>query len=369
VDWQAEGLLDDLPDDRAREARAKLLDELHEQGVSTEELAQAVEEQRLALVPVDRLLGGEAHYTAREVAEKSGLPLESLLATRRALGLAVPSADDRIFNEDDLAAARIGVSVREAGFDEDHVLETNRVLGRGMARFAEALRSISAELLLQPGTDERELAHRFAGLAEAQLPLTREWLQHVFVMHFRQMLRTEAVTLQERTTGRADARRQAIAFADIVGFTELGESVGVEELSDVAARLSRLAGDVVEPPVRLVKTIGDAVMLVAPKPGDMVATTLELIERAHDDEDFPALRAGVAYGPAVNQWGDWFGSTVNLASRLTARARPESVLATEAVREEAGDDGFEWSAAGPKRLKGFSDPVKTFRVRRPQPPE
>jgi adenylate cyclase len=227
---------------------------------------------------------------------------------------------------------------------------------------------VSAELLLEPGMDERELAERFAGLGETMLPLTRDWVQHVFTMHFRQMLRNEAVTQQERSTGRPDARMQAIGFADIVGFTALGETVGVEELSDVAARLARLAGDTVDAPVRLVKTIGDAVMIVAPKPGQLVDAALDLVEAAQRDEDFPPLRAGVAYGPAVNQYGDWFGSTVNLASRLTTRARPEAVLVTEEVREAVGErDGLKWSSAGPKRLKGFSEPVKTFRVRRPEP--
>ncbi len=239
------------------------------------------------------------------------------------------------------------------------------MLGRGMARFSEALRTLSADLIMQPGSDEHELAHRFATVAQEQLPLTRDWLQHVFTMHFRQMLRNEAVTLQERTTGRGDARTQAIAFADLVGFTELGESASSEELGDVASRLQRLAGDVVQSPVRLVKTIGDAVMLVSPEPKDMLETALELVERAEATEEIPALRAGIAYGPAVNQWGDWFGSTVNLASRLTARARPDSVLTTEEVREAVGEDGYKWSSAGPKKLKGFSTPVKTFRVRRP----
>ena len=87
--------------------------------------------------------------------------------------------------------------------------------------------------------------------------------------------------------------------------------------------------------MRLVKVIGDAVMLVSPEPGPMVAATLELVERAEAQEALPQLRAGVAYGPAVNRWGDWFGSTVNLASRLTARARPGSVLTTEEVRDAA----------------------------------
>src|SRR5215208_5383625 len=75
VDWEAEGLLDDLPDDRAREARRKLLDELREDGVSLEELRRAVAEQRLALLPVERLLGSGQRYSHREIAEESGLEL------------------------------------------------------------------------------------------------------------------------------------------------------------------------------------------------------------------------------------------------------------------------------------------------------
>jgi adenylate cyclase len=71
----------------------------------------------------------------------------------------------------------------------------------------------------------------------------------------------------------------------------------------------------------------------------------------------------VACGAAVNRWGDWFGTPVNLASRLTTRARPGSVLVTEQVREHAAV-GFDYSDAGPKRLKGFSSPVHAYRVRR-----
>jgi adenylate cyclase len=82
------------------------------------------------------------------------------------------------------------------------------------------------------------------------------------------------------------------------------------------------------------------------------------------DDSFPPLRAGIAFGPAVNRWGDWYGAPVNLASRLTARARPASVLATSEVRERVGEGGWTWSSAGPKKIRGLSAPVKTFRVRR-----
>jgi len=294
------------------------------------------------------------------------MDLELFEASRRALGLAVPDPDERVFGDEDLEAARIGVTTRKAGFDVDQVLEANRVLGRGMARYADALRTLATELVLEPGADEREVGRRFAAVAEEMLPLAGQWLQHVFRLHFRQMLQHEAVTQEERMSGRGDARPQAVAFADLVGFTELGETVPVEELSGIAARLSQLAGEVVEPPVRLVKVIGDAVMLVGAQPREVVASALTLVERAEGDDGLPSLRAGVAYGPAVNRAGDWFGSTVNLASRHTARARPGSVLATEDVHDAAAE-AFAWSFAGEKRLRGIASPVKAYRPRRPEP--
>jgi adenylate cyclase len=75
------------------------------------------------------------------------------------------------------------------------------------------------------------------------------------------------------------------------------------------------------------------------------------------------LHAGVAHGPALQRYGDYYGPVVNLAARLVARARPTSVLATAAVRELAGDEGFAWSEAGRKRIKGVKEPVAVWRCR------
>jgi len=178
------------------------------------------------------------------------------------------------------------------------------------------------------------------------------------------VLRSDALTQEQRRAGKLDDAQDAvIAFADLVGFTELGENVPVEELGSVAGRLSRLAGEACEPPVRLVKLIGDAVMLVAPEPEAMLDCALRLVAAAEEDAAFPPLRAGIASGQAVHRWGDWFGTPVNLASRLTTRARPSSVLVTQEIRDAAGD-GFAFSDAGRKKLKGFSAPVQAFRARR-----
>ena len=364
MDWAAEGLLDNCADERAREARRALLDKLHADGVPLEELRRAVAEDRLALLPVERLLISGARYSAREIAEQSGLDLDFFQAQRRALGLAVPDPDERVYGESDLESARMGNQYREAGLPDEEAMEAQRVLGRGMARYVEAITTLVGQSVLEEGTDENELASRLEAISRTLLPLSGPWLEHVFALHLREALRQEVVTAEQMATGRMDAGRDcAVAFADLVGFTELGETIPVEELGSVAGRLSRLAEEVVEPPVKIVKEIGDAVMLVAPEPLSMVESTLRLVEGGAGQDGLPAIRAGVAFGPAVNRWGDWYGSTVNVASRLTGRARPSSVLATEAVRDATGG-GFEWSFAGEKKLKGLSAPVKTYRARR-----
>ena len=155
-----------------------------------------------------------------------------------------------------------------------------------------------------------------------------------------------------------------MCFADLVGFTRLGEEVPPDELSRLAVRLEALASDAAEPPVRLVKTIGDAAMLTSPEAGPLLEAALDLVDAAEaEGGDFPQLRAGAALGPALLRAGDWFGRPVNLASRITAIARPGSVLAEREMRE-AVPDAYGWSYAGERRLKGIREPVRLFRARK-----
>ena len=125
-------------------------------------------------------------------------------------------------------------------------------------------------------------------------------------------------------------RQVWVAFADMVGFTRLGERIDPHDLGGLVTRLTDLALETVAAPVRLVKTIGDAAMLVSPVPGPLVEAALTLVERADEQGDgFPPLRAGLAGGVALSRGGDWYGRPVNLASRVTAVARAGSVLATD----------------------------------------
>ena len=110
--------------------------------------------------------------------------------------------------------------------------------------------------------------------------------------------------------------------------------------------------DLLRPPVRLVKMIGDAAMLVSPEEGPLLDLALDLVDAAEADDEFPQLRAGLASGQAVGRWGDWYGRPVNMASRVCSRARPGSVLVTEPVADACEGDGYRLSAAGQKTAEG-----------------
>jgi adenylate cyclase len=188
----------------------------------------------------------------------------------------------------------------------------------------------------------------------------------MYRLHNRENLRQQMIDAEELAAGRrSDVHEVSVGFCDLVGFTRLGEGVPATDLGAIATRLAALAAEVAEPPVRLVKTIGDAVMFVAPEPAPLLDTALGLMEAAErEGEHFPALHAGAAHGPALRRWGDYYGGPVNLAARLTERARPASLITDSAVRERAGDAGFLWSEAGAKRLKGMTEPAAVWRCRR-----
>lgn len=372
ADFAAEGLLDGLADERARDARLRLLESLHADGATLEELSAAVAEGRLALLPVERVLAAEAEprYTGREVAELVGQDLQTLAAFRVALGFPVRDPDARAFTEEDLEAARRGARFAEAGLPEEGRLEIARAMGRAGAEIAEAIRRLATESLVQPGDTELDLGLRLADFARHLAPDAGPALVAALNEHLREQVRQEVVGQADLASGRIHGVREAsVAFADLVGFTSLGEQIPAEQLGGIAVRLESLARDVTQDTVRLVKTIGDAVMLAAPEPAPLVASALELIEAAGTEgEDFPRLRAGIASGEVVARAGDYYGRPVNLASRLTALARPASVLVTGAVREALGDDaGMRFSFAGERSFKGVRGSIPVFRVRRAAP--
>jgi adenylate cyclase len=360
MDFAAAGLLDGLTGDE-RKARARLLRRLVDDGATLDQLKAAVAENRLALLPVDRVLGGS--HTAREIEARTGVPAQFMVRWRRLLGLPEPGLDDRVFGDEDIEAANSTRLFLDAGFGEEAIAEITRVLGEGMGRLAATTAAAFVETFLQPGDSEVDVALRFAALAQRLTPAVKPILAGAFNQHLHDSVRRGVISRAELERGQlADEIELTVCFADLVGFTRLGGQVEVSELGSVAGGLARLAADAIVTPVRLIKTIGDAAMFVSPEPAPQVEVALSLVE-AVQAADLPALRAGIAYGPAMLRAGDFYGHTVNVASRVTGIARPGSVLCTEELRNAAPDQ-FDWSFAGRHRLKGVPEPVPLYRARR-----
>lgn len=368
ADRNIDALLEGL-DGAAPAERAELVHWLLEQGITADEIRAT---NPPLLLATRHLVGDDGTYVStREISETFGVDLTLLQRVQRAIGLArVDDPDAVVHMRADGEAAAYAQRFVELGLDPDQVVLVVRVLAEGLSRAAEVMRFTALSAIMRPGVTELEIAKASKALVSQIVPILGPMIQDMLFMQLRNMMETEAVNAGERAAGKPlpGARQIAVAFADLVGFTRLGEAVSPEELGQLANRLADLARDMTAPPVRFIKTIGDAVMFVCPDPEPLLDVVLKLVDAVDTDNDFPRLRAGVACGMAVSRAGDWFGSPVNVASRVTGVARPGTVLAAdsvwEALSETPESGGFQASFAGARRLKGISDEVKLFRIRR-----
>jgi len=336
--------------------REELIRWLLEEGFTREEIERSVTPIYL---PAARAVGDDGtRLTADEAVTRSGLSIDQLKAFARAAGIPAlddPAAPSQIAADVDVVAR--AKEFLELGLSEEQVLAVTRVMSHGLSQTAEVMRQAVLDAVLRPGTTELQLAQSYGAVVELLAPKIGPLVHDLLLVQLRHSLETEAINASERAAGRLPgARDVGVAFADIVGFTQLGETLEPAQLEEVAQQLADRARTVAQAPVRFIKTIGDAVMLVSPNVDALVESMLAL-----SDEQ---LRIGIAYGPAVSRAGDWFGASVNLASRVTAVARPGSVLVAEAARGQLAERGvFRWSFAGPHRMKNVRDEVNLFRAR------
>ncbi|MBW0012550.1 adenylate/guanylate cyclase domain-containing protein [Mycobacterium sp.] len=365
ADQNIDELLEGL-EGTARTERAELIRWLLEQGITADEIRAT---NPPLLLATRHLIGDDGTYvSSREISEQYNVDLELLQRIQRAIGLVRVDDPDAVVHmrADGEAAAHVQRFV-ELGLDPDQMVLVVRVLAEGLSRAAEVMRYTALSAIIRPGATELQIAQGSKELVSRIAPELGPTIKDMLFMQLRHMMETEAVTAGERAAGKPlpGARQVTVAFADLVGFTKLGEVVSPEELGQLAGRLAHLARDLTAPPVRFIKTIGDAVMLVCPDPAPLLDVVLKLVDVVDTDNDFPRLRAGVASGMAVSRAGDWFGSPVNAASRITGVARAGTVLVADSVWEAVGHTGhFHGSFAGARRLKGIKNEVRLYRLRR-----
>jgi adenylate cyclase len=365
VDVEASGLLDGLTG-KARAERAELIEWLFSRGFTTEQIRESFAPMLLAS---RRMLGDDGTVvSARQISEETGIDLDLLQRVQRAVGLPrIEDPDAPMHLWVDSEAAAYAQKFVEMGFAPEQIVLIVQVMAEGLARAADVMRYAALATILKPGATELDTAKASEALLRDTAPLLGPMIADMLRLQLLHQMETEAVNTTERAEGLPlpGARLVTIAFADLVGFTRLGEVVEPEDLERLAHHLTDLAREVAVPPVRYIKSIGDEVMLVSPDPAALLRAVLEMVEATELEEGFPRLRVGLSTGMAVSRAGDWFGSPVNLASRVTGVARPGTILVSESTREALGETGeFAFSFAGARSLKGISDDVKLFRARK-----
>jgi adenylate cyclase len=366
ADFARAGLLKGL-EGAAAQVRCRALRALADEGVPMSELVAIVREHRLAAVLLERTIGHVGLFTLPQVAEQAQLETAEVKAWFRALGRAMPvAADTPVYGEDDVLMASRLREYLEMGLDRESLFATARLWGRNTARMADAMSAIMEDGLLAAHDDPDVVLH-FAVELRRMAEIEGRITSHVLGLILAQRLGSSAVSVADSRGGPLRGERDvSVCFADLVGFTRLGERLSTEMLSEVADHLSALATDMAEPPVRLFKTIGDAVMLVCGESEPLVDTALALVEEAQG-QGMPPLRASVASGLAISRAGDLFGRPINLASRILGVAKPRTVVVPDTVRVALPAGRFGFTSLGEHMFKGVDGPTPLYGVHRSVP--
>ena len=213
---------------------------LLEQGITADEIRAT---NPPLLLATRHLIGDDGTYVStREISETHGIDLALLQRVQRAIGLArVDDPDAVVHMRADGEAAAYAQRFVELGLDPDQVVLVVRVLAEGLSRAAEVMRYTALSAIMRPGATELEIAKASKALVGQIAPMLGPMIQHMLFMQLRHMMETEAVNAGERAAGKPlpGARQITVAFADLVGFTRLGEAVSAEELGHLANRLAR----------------------------------------------------------------------------------------------------------------------------------
>jgi class 3 adenylate cyclase/DNA-binding transcriptional MerR regulator len=356
--------------------RARLYRGLEHAGLPLEEIAEAVARGGLSFAFLDRPVydrfAGLSARSFREVSEREEIPLELLLVVRDAFGFAQADPDDPM-REDELQLVSLISLQLSRGVDPAAIEGWLRVYGDALRRITETEANVWYTQITLP-----QLA---AGMNEAQMQeLTAEWgdefdplmdraVLAIYHAHQEHTWTEVLIEVVEGALDRAGLRAKmritpAICFVDISGFTDLTERRGDEAAADLASRMAPLVRRTAERHGgKVVKYLGDGVMLYFGRAEDAVSATLETVE-AVAGAGLPPAHAGIDTGPVVFQGGDYFGRTVNLAARIMERAQPGQVLVSDGVAESVDRERFALAPIGPVELKGVPRPVELHAIER-----
>jgi class 3 adenylate cyclase len=344
--------------------RIDVVQSLIEAGVPLDGLGAAIRSGAVSLAfmdaPAFERFSALSDVTFAGFAEQSGAPLDLLMLIREAAGSPPPQPGDHI-RDDELPWAELMAAGTRAGMSVAANQQLLRVHGDAMRRIAETESALWASEIILPAVaagrrpDEvlgGELGDRMAlGMERALLGMYhlrqgQAWTRDI-ISGLEQML--AGAGLHTRVE-----HPSAMCFLDITGYTRLTQERGDAAAAALADQLGQLVQrTAVKHGGRPVKWLGDGVMLVFPKPGAGVEAALQMVSGVAA-AGLPPAHVGLHAGPLIFQDGDYYGQTVNLASRIADYARPGEVLVSQSVVDASDGSSVTFRDIGPVELKGVS---------------
>jgi class 3 adenylate cyclase len=352
--------------------RVLMAKSLEDGGIPLDGVGAAIQRGTLSLAFLDapsyERFAALAAETFRQVSDRTGIPLELLMVIREAIGMAQPSPDDRL-REDEMAIVPfIELQVAE-GFRPAAIERLIRVQGDSTRRITEQeahwWNSEVIEPAIASGKGLEEIAN--ADLADRSAPLSERALLAMY--HAQQARAWTANIIEGFEVLMAKAgihsrleRLPAICFLDISGYTRLTQERGDDAAAHLATTVARLVQrSSVRHGGKPIKWLGDGVMFYFRDPGPGVRAALEMVDGLAA-AGLPPAHVGLHAGPVLFQEGDYFGQTVNLSARIAEYARQGEVLVSQAVADASEDKGIAFGDIGPVELKGVSGTVHLLRA-------
>jgi len=363
--WARDGLIPEVDGTgewtTAAVAHARIVARLRDRGHKLEEIKRAGEEGRLAFSYIEDLFdGGAPSMSIDDAADQTGL--EPALIQRFWTSLGLPGTRLEEVSEEDVEALRYVAAILDAGFPLVAFVQLCRVYGQALSQIADAevrlFHLYVHEPLIREGVPELEMAEQMEDLASALLPLSSPVMDYVHQRFLQHFVEQDVVGHMESELEDEDVDlgrvRVAIAFADLAGYTRFTEEEGEEEALSSVERFVEGVTNTLPEDARVVKTIGDEVMVVGQDVGALVDWAVGFTSLF---DERPEPRIGVHYGTTLYRDGDYFGRDVNLTSRVVARARGGEVLVSDAVVDALRDSShLTFEEIGQVKLKGFAEP-------------
>jgi adenylate cyclase len=339
-------------------------------GIPLDGLAAAIRSGQISLAfldaPAFERFSAFSGVTFAQFAERADVPVELLMLIREAAGSAAPIPDERIRDEELPYAEFIEAQVK-AGFRSAGIQQLLRVQGDSLRRMAETESAWWESEVVKPAMEAGKRPDEIMGkdLGDRLSALSERAITGMYHLQQSQAWTANIIGGLEMTLAAAGLHSRldhppAMCFLDITGYTRLTQERGDAAAAELAEQLGRLVQRTsIKHGGRPIKWLGDGVMVLFPNPGPGVVAALEMVAGVAE-AGLPPAHVGLHAGPVIFQDGDYYGQTVNMASRIADYARPGEVLVSQDVVDASGEAKVAFRGIGPVELKGVSGAIRLY---------